>query len=405
MRPASATQKQVRRLTEAAFGEGLHHKQVLSLSMIVLGVVRSERLGVAAVGRAMAQAHHRSSKHGVKQVDRFLSNPKLPPELLSQQWVPVVIGSRRRVSVAMDWTDFDHDDHTTLPVSLITRGRRTVPLLAYSVHKSTLKGKREASERHALGLLRDAIPDGVRVVIVADRGFGDIHLQGYLTEELDFDFVIRFRSNIYLHWGGRMRKARELVPRNGRKRLLRRTYITAQQAGPWNVVLYKASGMKDDWCLATSLDIKRGDRAVSEYARRFQCEETFRDLKDRRYGLGLSLCRIADCTRRDRLLLVFSVAYLFLLLLGKTSETLGLDRQQRANTETRRTHSLFQQGLWLLRERRPEVERLVRPAFGRAFALMLATGFPNGLACGDSSGRSPDRDRCRNRRRDRDRGR
>jgi hypothetical protein len=34
------------------------------------------------------------------------------------RWVPHQIGARREVLVAMDWTDFDHDDQATLVLSL-----------------------------------------------------------------------------------------------------------------------------------------------------------------------------------------------------------------------------------------------------------------------------------------------
>jgi hypothetical protein len=40
------------------------------------------------------------------------------------------------------------------------------------------------------------LPADVGVRIVADRGFGDRKLYRVLTEELKFDFVIRFRGNI-----------------------------------------------------------------------------------------------------------------------------------------------------------------------------------------------------------------
>ena len=84
------------------------------------------------------------------------------------------------------------------------------------------------------------------------------------------------------------------------------------------------------------------------YSYRFQCEEVFRDLKDRRYGYGLRFTKIEDNKRRDRFLLLFSIAYLVQTLMGITSEELGLDKELRANTVTERTHSLFRQGRALL---------------------------------------------------------
>jgi len=44
--------------------------------------------------------------------------------------------------------------------------------------------------------LAEILAPRVKVRIIADRGFGDQKLCRLLTEELHFDFVIRFRGNI-----------------------------------------------------------------------------------------------------------------------------------------------------------------------------------------------------------------
>ena len=44
--------------------------------------------------------------------------------------------------------------------------------------------------------LAELLPADIKVCVVADRGFGDQKLYRMLTEELYFDYVIRFRGNI-----------------------------------------------------------------------------------------------------------------------------------------------------------------------------------------------------------------
>ena len=80
------------------------------------------------------------------------------------------------------------------------------------------------------------------------------------------------------------------------------------------------------------------------YGRRFTIEEAFRDVKDPRYGLGLSTTHVGDPRRRDRLLLICAMAMTLLTLLGRAGESLGMDRLLKANTVKKRTHSLFRQG-------------------------------------------------------------
>ena len=47
-------------------------------------------------------------------MDRLLSNAGINVDELSERWVPYVIGQRPQIIVAMDWTDFDADDHATI---------------------------------------------------------------------------------------------------------------------------------------------------------------------------------------------------------------------------------------------------------------------------------------------------
>lgn len=347
----------------------------MSLFMIAYGVVHSDRLGIAAVGTAMARAFGTKPKHGIKQVDRCLSNGKLDMQVLFQGLVPFVVGQRYSIFVALDWTEFDKDDHTTLSISHVTPKGRAMPLVWKTVHKSKLKGRQRKYEKETLQMFKAAMPPNTDVVVLADRGFGDIELYRYIHETLGFDFVIRYRASIYVRCDDWLFPSGALVPRNGRIRVLRRTDLTAKEAGPFTVVLYQGAGMKDAWCLATSLHDASGRDIVDFYWHRFQCEEAFRDLKDRRYGYGLRFTKIRDCTRRDRFLLLFALAYLVQTLLGHTSETLGLDRELRANTSKERTHSLFRQGRSLL----GELAVATYEAVHREFRAILRSLFLGGL--------------------------
>src|SRR5208282_6026731 len=63
---------------------------------------------------------------------------------------------------------------------------------------------------------------------------------------------------------------------------------------------------------------------VNLYAKRWTIEPGFRDTKDLRFGMGLSVPRIGDPQRRDRLLLLNALAILLLTLLGAAGESLGM---------------------------------------------------------------------------------
>ena len=86
------------------------------------------------------------SRHTTKQVDRLLSNQGIVVWDLFSSWVAEVVGQREQALIAMDWTDFDADDQTTLALSLVTGRGRAMPLLWITVFKSELKDKRNHYE-------------------------------------------------------------------------------------------------------------------------------------------------------------------------------------------------------------------------------------------------------------------
>jgi DDE family transposase len=338
--------QQIHAFVENMVGDDLHAKRVLSLGNAAVGVVHAATLGVHAIGRAMAQAEGLDPKHAVKQVDRLLSNAGVDVWLIFGLWVPYVVGARQEIVVALDWTEFDRDDHATLALHLITRHGRATPLIWLTVRKSELAGERNAAEDRLLRRFRQIVPREVRVTILADRGFGDAGLYALLWE-MGFDYLIRFRGSIYVaDSDGARRPAKEWVPPSGRAcRILNAEVTTARTAVP-AVVCVQAKGMKEAWCLATSRTDLRATEVVKYYGKRFTIEETFRDTKDIHFGMGLSATHIGDPARRDRLLLLSAIATTLITLLGAAGEAIGLDRRLKANTSKERTHSLFFQGTY-----------------------------------------------------------
>jgi hypothetical protein len=374
----------IRKYIDTAFGGDIHSKRVESLANATVGIMAGASLAVSMIGLSLAQARGLLTKHAVKQVDRLLSNRGIDVWELFSRWVPQVVGARQDIVVAMDWTDFDADGQATLVLSLITRHGRATPLLWLTVLKDELKDQRNDFEDACLMRLAAVLPEGTRVTILADRGFGDHKLFDFLTK-LGFGYVIRFRENIHVtDTAGETRTAGEWVGKGGRARKLRDARITASaQCQVGAVVCVHAKDMKDAWCLATSLAEATPREIIDLYAKRWSIEPGFRDTKDLRFGMGLGIVRIDNPERRDRLLLVNAFAIVLLTLLGAAGESLGMDRHLKANTAKTRTHSLFRQGCMLydliptmpdirLRPLIDEFSRLMREhaAFAQTFEVV-----------------------------------
>jgi hypothetical protein len=337
----------VRSFIDALYGPELHAKRVDSLAGATFGVMTAASLAVAMIGHALAQARGLVTKHAVKQVDRLLSNNAIDVWDSFARWVPHQIGGRQDILVAMDWTDFDHDDQATLVLGLVTSHGRAAPLLWLTVWKEELTNRRNDYEDACLRRLSELVPPGCHVTILADRGFGDQKLFAFLGE-LGFDYVIRFRGNIHVaNADGQTNPAIEWVGKAGRARKLRDARVTAKGQQVGAVVCVHAKGMKEPWCLATSQREATAATLVNHYARRWTIEPQFRDTKDLQFGMGMSSTRIGEPMRRDRLLLISAFATTLLTLLGAVGESLGMDRLLKSNTSTTRTHSLFRQGCML----------------------------------------------------------
>ena len=251
------------------FDGELHDKRIASLSDGVLGVLNSASLAVSTIGLALAQAHGLNAKHATKQVDRLLSNPGIDPGRLFTLWVRQAIGEEQEPVVAMDWTEFDADDQSTLMLSLVTTYGRAQPLLWLTVYKAELTGRRNEFEDVCLTRLKEALPEGVRPTILADRGFGDVRLMEFLAE-LGFAYVIRFRGDTFVtKANGETRKAAQWVGAGGGARKLTGAKLTREGFEVGASVHVHAKRMKEPWHLAASDGTKSAREIMDLYAKRW----------------------------------------------------------------------------------------------------------------------------------------
>jgi hypothetical protein len=333
---------------QSIFSEDLHAKRVMSLANAVTGVITAGALGVHAIGRGLASAKGLIERHTVKQVDRLVGNRKAVLDDLFELWVPYLLSNRGKIIVNLDWTEFDGDDHSMLVASLQTKHGRSSPLLWKTVVKSKLKDYRNAHEDELMVRLRQLVPLSVQVTIVADRGFGDQKLYQFL-EELSFHYIIRFRGNIQVtNNQGEARMARDWVGKGGRMRVLRNAQVTVDLYPVSTVVCVHDQGMKDPWCIVASEWSLTGIGIKKHYGKRFSCEETFRDVKDLHFGMGMSWQPIGRTDRRDRMMMIAVIAMALLTMLGEAGERAGLDRLLKTSTRKKRQLSLFRQGAALV---------------------------------------------------------
>jgi hypothetical protein len=327
------------------FADDLHAKRVASLASATSGLLKATTLGIHAIGRALASADELDPKHAIKQVDRLLSNAGIDPWELSARLVPYLVSMKAEIVVAMDWTDFNADDQATCSLHLVTSHGRATPLLWKTVRKSSLRGKRNRIEDQLLVRLKEVVPPGVRITVLADRGFADKALFEFLSA-LRIGYVIRIKAGtLVTDAKGTTQSASAWLGSAGRTKKLAGAAVTQDQVTVGAVVVTRPKTVKEPWCLVASEPAATAQEVVQLYAQRMKIEQGYRDIKNLRFGMGLSATRIGDPARRDRMLLVCALGIVLLTLLGAAGESVGLERRLKANTVKTRSYSLFRQGM------------------------------------------------------------
>jgi Transposase DDE domain len=329
------------------FGETMHLKRVGSIADAAIGLLYAEELILHKIGAGLATAMGLDKKHTTKQIDRLLSNKKFDIWQESGIWASHIIGNRKEIMVSMDWTDFDADSQSTIAINLLTEHGRATPLLWKTVNKSTLKNNRARYEDHILSKLKEIVPSDVKVTILADRGFADQLFFKFIAEQLGFFYIIRTRSNINIsNQKGIMKLAKDWLNSDGRIKTLSKSSVTEARYPVEKFVCTKQKGMKDAWFLVSNRKELSGSQIVKFYGKRWTIEPYFRDIKNQRFGMGLSETHIRTPERRDRLFFISAIVIALLTIFGAAGESIGFDRKLKVNTVKTRTHSLLNQGIF-----------------------------------------------------------
>jgi len=217
----------VESFVDTIFKEDMHAKRRLSLSNAVFGVIKSNSNFLHKIGMGLATVKGLVKKHATKQVDRLLSNQKLDIWALSSSWVPYVIGRRKEIYVALDWTVFYGDKHHCICLNLLSKHGRSTPLIWQTVEKEKLKNNTARYEDQLLSRFKEVLPSDVKVTLVADRGFASSRFLQFLENTLKFDYLIRIKaSTLITTEKDTSKKAKDWVKKDGRTMSIKGALIT-----------------------------------------------------------------------------------------------------------------------------------------------------------------------------------
>ena len=313
-----------------------------TLAAVVNAALLMKGVGVLALGRAMAGAV--GAKHCIKRVWRFLRNEALECEAVSQALLLHLAPPHGPLVVLVDWTDLDPFQHL---VFALPRDGRALPFLSRTIAKEAGAGSVVAAEQEALAALARIAPCGRELVLVADRGFGNTRWLADVQNR-GWHFVQRLANNLVVDVAEHLGALASLdVSRGDRGRDWGRGLVTEGHPFSIRLVTTFAEEAKEPWYLATDLN-QPPPEVIRLYQRRMWIEETFRDWKNRNWGLGLDAVRLSEPERHDRLFVVLALAYAFLCAFGAAAESLEVDRLMKANTVSERVMNLARLGNYFL---------------------------------------------------------
>ena len=290
-----------------------HGHQQKAVSDFVLALTAAQTCCQATLARFFDNFEAAS-----RRLSRLLHNTRLDPEALARAHARALsaqLPAAGAVRLALDWTT-EAEQH--LLTASLRVGTRAVPVYWRAYHDSELKGRMSLYEREFVRGLFEGVLASVerrRFILTADRWFADVDLLD-LLDELGVSYVIRTKSSYKVRVEGRWRKLGSAGWRgNRRRRAWGRVWYC--EGDPRHVYLVQArardaQGRWGVWHLLSNRPLS-ALRMTREYARRFTCEEGFRDSKRL---LGFAAARIKCIKAWARMFLLVAVALLVLTQLG-----------------------------------------------------------------------------------------
>ena len=308
-----------------------HGHQLKAITDFVMAVVMVQSCCQATLARFFDNFEAAS-----KRLFRLLHNTRLDTEELARAHAAALVRrlpAEGCVRLALDWTT---EDSQHLLVASLSIGRRAVPLYWRAYQDAELKKRMSLYERQFLRALFADVLGGVsrrRFVLTADRWFADVDLLDLLNE-LGVSYIIRTKASYHVRVEGRWRRLDSLRwHKNQRRRAWGRVWYC--EGDPRYVFLTQARardkhGRWGVWHLLSNRNLSALGMA-QEYARRFTCEEGFRDAKRL---LGFAEARIRCIKAWARMFTLVALALAVLTKLG-----CALQLHVRRNSWLRRVRS------------------------------------------------------------------
>ena len=169
----------------------LRLSQAKTLADLVEAATHAGRVTLSAIGRCLAG--DATAKSRIQRTWRFCDNDHVHVSTVMARVINRLTHKRKKpLLVALDWTQI-RTFHTLMAAAVL--GGRALPLLWASYTEGQLHRSQNGLEEGLLRLLVSMLPKGVKVIVLADRGFGRTEL-ARVCLELGARFLIRIKPDV-----------------------------------------------------------------------------------------------------------------------------------------------------------------------------------------------------------------
>ncbi len=352
---------------------GMHAKRRQCLALMTDAAQRGG-LGLLKVSKAIPATC--SLRHRIKRCDRLLSNEHLAGERIAayRALARRVLQGQTQIAIIVDWSDLLRDvSQHVLRAAVVVQGRAIV--LYEEVHPTSHYGS-PVVHRRLMQILRTVLTPQCQPVIITDAGFRATWFK--MLDKLGFSWIGRIRNRDMVraagatewrgckeHYADTKRQVRDLgcfdyarsnpVPcrlamvKNAPKDRKAKTVYGKDSQSRHNKKQRRAQ--HEPWLLAVSPSLAKlgAPAVVALYSKRMQIEQTFRDLKNAQWGLGLSNSQTRKPNRLAILLLIASLLGFALWLIGLAARAAGYTVQYGSAKKAANTLSILSLAQhWLL---------------------------------------------------------
>lgn len=283
--------------------------QKRTLASLSYGMIAAESCRLGKIAQKLTGKANASSME--RQLQRWIANERLVMRVIFKWWIGWIVQLWGKAAFLILVDETKLSDHVAVMMVGLAYQGSAIPLIwrAYRVSEYPEEGQ-VALMSDLLEQLRAILPPDQAVLLLADRGLGTSPTWQARLSEMDWRYLLRVQRTTLIRLDGQ--KAQPLARLVGYGQTWTGRAQVFKKAGwQWKwVYLVWEVGYSEPCCLFSN----QADLSPDLYARRFQHEVSFRDLKSD--GFQWQRSHVWSPAHVERLLLGLALASLWSLTEG-----------------------------------------------------------------------------------------